>query len=176
MDQERISTSEGTPTPKSKKSSEILSELTLRHARNSDYIFILSNYQKSFRNSQFAGIIRNNQYYSVMKNTLDDLLARGARCVIACDKLDSDNLVGFILFETTNTVPVIHYLFVKPDFRENGIAGYLLHSAAPEFEPFLYTHKTSHSKKFQSGYFSPVIARRKNLLPIYHPLDNKDNI
>ena len=151
---------------------EIIQELTLRPMQESDYIFVLSNYQKSFRNSEFAGVIRNNKYYSVMKNTLDDLLMRGSKVLLACDKLDPDNLVGFILYEPTGIVPVVHYLFVKPDFRGNHIAKWLL-STVTDNNIYLYTHKTSYIKKFRKGFFSPVIARRKNLLPVYHPLEKE---
>lgn len=147
--------------------SGLLEELTVRPAVSKDYNFILASWAHSFRSSPWAGTISNHKYHAVMKDTIDRLFERGMVLLVACNKSDPDQLLGFVAFEKSkDNVYVVHYLFTKPDFREAGVARMLLdHIRLPE--RFIFTHCTFHSKFFSGGTLAPGIARRKNLEPVY---------
>lgn len=148
---------------------ERLSDLCApRLAGEQDYNFILANWSKSFRSSPWAGTVRNNHYHSSMKNTIDDLIERGMLLVVLCSLEDSDQLLGFIAYEVSSTVPVVHYLFIKPDFRGHKLTKKLLNHINAS-ECFIYTHRTIDCNKLNNAHHVALLARRKELEPVYKP-------
>lgn len=137
----------------------LISLLEVRPMKSSDYNFVLSNWQSSFRTSWYAGVIPNNLYYSVVKTLIDQLINRGMVTMVLCNTEDTDQLLGFISYELdSNNAYILHYIYVKPDFRNMGFAGFLT-KAINLPEKYIYTHRTKFSDRNQ--LFAPEIARRK---------------
>jgi GNAT superfamily N-acetyltransferase len=135
---------------------------------SSDYNCVLSNWSHSFKGSPWAGVCPNNLWHAQMKQTLDQLLSRGAQVIMAVADDDPDQIVGWVCYEKSKSgVSVVHYVFVKDDdFRGHGIASALLDIARQG--DFIYTFRTPDGKHLEKrGTHVPAIGRRKNLEPIY---------
>ncbi len=135
-----------------------------------DYNCVLSDWAKSMKNSEFAGVCPNNEWHRLMKMVLDGVLDRGAEIVVAVSDEDRDHILGWTCYERSlSGVSVVHYVFVKDDFREDhGIGKALLGIAAQGY--FVYTCSTHDARYLTKGRkckFVPGIIRRKNLEPVY---------
>ena len=153
----------------------LLDYVTFREYRPEDYNFILSNWAKSYRSSPYSGPIPNNLYHATLKELVDQLLGRGAYVVLAVSEDDDDQFLGFVCWEQAQALPVVHYVFVKDEFREiHGLGRALLRVATKDGD-FIYTHKTldEGAKRLQKGgTFVKAIACRKNLEPVCQPKRN----
>ena len=125
--------------------------------------FVLETWLTSFRKSPWAGVVPNDLYKPVYLNAIKQLLDRGAMVLCAVNPDKPDHILGWICFErTSDSVPVVHYVFVKPLYRKRGVAKSLFASAG--IDPtarFFYTFKTPAARYFPGGRFEPAIARRQ---------------
>lgn len=148
---------------------KLLDLSVLRQIEPGDYFFIISSFAHSYKRSSWAGTVPANIWHVTAKATVDGLLARGATVLLSVSADDRDQILGWICFETgANKTPVVHYVFVKEEFRKEGIAHQLLTVATKE-GPFLYTHRTDDGNLLTRGkqvLFRPWLARRKNLEPV----------
>ncbi len=123
---------------------------------------ILREWLNSFRNSPWAGVVPNNLYKRVMSETVRQLLARGARVDVACYADKPEMIVGFSCTELTPRDKILHYVFVRSYYRNNGIARALLDQAGlSRGGPFVYTFRTPDSRHFPGGRHMPELARRR---------------
>lgn len=145
-----------------------MSELTLVEADLRDPSqrkFILDGWLKSFKKSAYSGVIPNNRYTEVMTDTILQLLSRGMT-ILLLKGVEIDVFLGFVAFEEAE-IPVLHYIYVKPDFRGEKFGKKLaLAAGLRPSEPFLYTFRTRDSRKFPDGVHCKALACRKNLEPI----------
>ena len=143
-----------------------------RSMYRADYNFVLSSWAHSFKGSQWAGVIPNNEWHASMKNIIDQLASRGMQVIMAVADDDRDQIMGYVAFEKSLAgIPVVHYVFVKDDFRKEGLGKALLGVTGDG--SFIYTFRTEDSQYLDSmGRFVPAIARRKELEPIYHNASN----
>lgn len=151
---------------------KLLDYVSFREYRDGDYNFLLSNWAKSYRGSPYSGPIPNNRYHETMKELVDQLLERGAYVVLAVSQDNDDQFLGFVCWEQAAAAAVVHYVFVKDEFREIHGLGRILLSVATKGQPFVYTHKTldEGAKRLQKGgTFVKAIACRKNLEPVCLP-------
>lgn len=140
----------------------------LRAATDQDRGFWGSNWANSYKYSHWAGIIPNHLYHDVMRVLQDGLLKRGMQVTLAHLPGKPDALMGFVAFELDGPErpPVVHMVYVKDIWRQQGLAGALLDATVGR--KFLYTHRTKDSDRFQRkrgwqvGY-NPEPARRKEL-------------
>jgi hypothetical protein len=133
-----------------------------------DYNCVLSDWAKSYRSSLYAGPCPNHLWHEQMKSVLDGVLDRGAYIVMAVADDDRDHILGWACFERSKCgVSVVHYVFVKDDWREEyGLGRTLLQLCADGF--YIYTCSTKDGSRIsQGGKFVPSIIKRKNLEPIY---------
>lgn len=151
--------------PKSKPS-ELLKVVVYRSLEPEDYNCILSDWAKSYKGSPWAGTVSNNHWHRTVKDTIDSLLSRGASVLLAVADDDTTQILGWVCYEkSASGVFVLHYIFVKDDFRGDGIAPSLLAKAGNE--PCIHTHKTRDCKYLCGlGDYVPAIARRKELEPV----------
>ena len=130
---------------------------------------------RSFRKSPWAGCVLNKDWDSVSRNTIGEILDRGARVVVAVQDLtnsdgvvDARRVMGYSVSEPREAV--LHWLYVKDTYRRLGIGRALLAETLRSFEPEVpsweYTHRTPSSERFfrACGHHlthNPVPARVK---------------
>lgn len=127
-----------------------------------DVALVNDTWSKSFRDSPWAGVIPNNMYHEVTRQTITGLMARGARFIVACRIDDPDQVLGWLCHEDVPGGSAVHYLFVKGPYRRQGLASELLRrlGTPPDARRF-YTHRTRNSGHFPGWTHAPEIARRK---------------
>lgn len=121
--------------------------------------FVYDNWLNDWRQSKYAGVVRNCDYYDATRSVIEDLLGRGARITVA-ENPDGDFL-GFVCFEVKQGRAVIHYRFVKEQYLGHGLEDSLVHSidALPGWFTF-YDYGLAADKNWKHA---PEIARRKSL-------------
>jgi hypothetical protein len=148
-----------------------------RTAEESDMRFVRHSWVESYRCSHYAGMVHMENYFRVYHEVLTKLLDRdGAKVIVAFNEHQPTQIFGFCCHEEGFTKPLIHYCYVKEDFRQlpkkdesfkEGIATMLLRECgAPPKEPFYYTFKTGIWAKlsrwgapFSGGIYKPLMAR-----------------
>jgi hypothetical protein len=139
-------------------------EWPTRLAREEDVPFILSTWLSSYRDSPWAGVIPNNKYQDVYGEAVSQLISRGSTLTVVHSPMDENHLLGWACTEKTRkSEPVVHFVFVKPDLRRNGIATAALAKAGVDHrQHFAYTFRTRDAAYFDGGMYAPMIARRKS--------------
>jgi GNAT superfamily N-acetyltransferase len=88
---------------------------------DSDRNFVRSAWLKSYR--ALCEWAPREEYFALHHDVVEGLVERAtARTVVACDKDDEDNLLGFACGEPHQTRPLLHWCYVKSAFRHHGIA------------------------------------------------------
>lgn len=138
------------------------SEVILRDVEVEDINFIMSSWKKSWRTSPWAGVIRNDQYYTVMRDTIDGLVGRGAEFKVACLASRPERILGWCCSERLpDGLCCIHYVYVKDPYLRMGIGEQLVNDAAGT-KPGLYTFRTRQVAEACTGWrHAPEVARRR---------------
>lgn len=118
-------------------------EISIREFNANDLNFILSKWLKNYKfSSRFAKNIKPDIYYKWHHLILDNIMARPSCTILIANPTDEPDVnLGFICYETTDT-KVIHYAFVKPEFRNFGIGKRLFHQAMGDKTVGYFTHWT----------------------------------
>jgi len=136
-------------------------EVEFRPVEPSEIGFVLDSWIKSYRQSDWAGVVPNHLFFSVMRETIGGLIARGAKLVGASV---AGRLLGYVCYEHKGEdTAVLHYVYVKDPFRRKGLGKRLVSMAVGDRENCLYTARTRHSKFVARGAYAPEVARRKVL-------------
>lgn len=85
-----------------------------------DLPFIIDSWMKSYRNSEFAHLLTNEQYYEFHRPVVENLLKRSLVSVL-CDPHDSSHIYGYVVYEFINSVFTIHYVYIKSIYRKLGL-------------------------------------------------------
>lgn len=133
--------------------------------RAADLTYIRESWINSFKVSPWAGTVPNNLVDEVYTAAIDQLLARGSKLITIRNAANPELLIAWACYELSNRgEAILHFVFVKPAYRRNGISKalvqYLL-DAAGDFRYFI-THRTSNSKFLKGWTHRPEIARRKD--------------
>jgi len=133
--------------------------MLIREMEAKDFNFVIDSWLKSFRTSPWAGVVPNNQYYSLYMGVIEQLIVGGATIYVAEDE---DKLLGFICCSVTDDgFGVIHYIYVKKNYRHWDVLPSLLDKVLG-ITPGFYTFRTHNIYKLLPGWkFAPEIARRK---------------
>jgi hypothetical protein len=116
----------------------------------------------TYRNSPWAGTVPNTHYRETQMSTIEHLLGRGSKILVASNAERPEQVVGWICFEDSSRGDrVVHYLFTNAPFTKRGVATALL-AAAEVPSNFTYTHRTPGSACWPRAKHNPGIARRKN--------------
>jgi GNAT superfamily N-acetyltransferase len=127
---------------------------TVEPATPDEYACVIDYWVRNFRNSPWAGCIANDQYAIAARATARALISRGARAWVV---RRSGRVAGFAVVEGT----LLHYLYVKPNYRKVGVGG-ALRGFALRSGVKTYTHKTpAHSFLDRHFVWDPVPARIK---------------
>jgi hypothetical protein len=136
---------------------------------------VVAMWSASYKKSHYAGMIWHEDWAAVMHPQISRVLNRpNIRTVIAYDADDKDFIYGFISADTTESVPVVYYVYVKEPYRKQGIARRLFKAIGVDpTRRFVYTSKTGIvaelAHKIPSARFNnnearyPKEARRKPL-------------
>lgn len=129
--------------------SEILSELKFGEAHPEEYALVFDSWSRSFQKSPWAGCIPNHLYAQVSRQASAEIIDRGAFVLVAYVELPDlpRRVVGYAVMEPG----VLHWLFVKHDYRGLGIGKALLSHVTAGFSmdpPWTYTYRTRASQNF----------------------------
>ena len=128
-----------------------------------EYSLVFDSWARSFRKSPWAGCIPNHLYDQVSRACIGELLNRSKVIVVARTHdhegkpLPARRVMGYSVSEPG----VLHWLYVKDDYRGQGVGRALLDVTTNGWEQFVYTHRTRASQKFlgQRFHWDPVLAR-----------------
>lgn len=88
-----------------------------------DRAFIVATWSASYKKMHTAGLIHADDWATIMHPQLEKVLDRdGARALIACEKSDPGYFYGWIAGDTSESTPVVFYVYVKAPYRRSGIA------------------------------------------------------
>jgi hypothetical protein len=93
----------------------------VRDARDADFAFIVDAWCRSFEHSPAVKGADREAYRTEMVRMVRSVMGR-ATTRVACDHEDDDVLLGFATFSG----PVLHYVYVRKDFRQMGIVRAML--------------------------------------------------
>lgn len=100
----------------------------IRPPTDQDIPFIFNSWLKSFRETGFlCNPVSNTIYFDSHHKLIQKILKR-ATVFIACDERYPDQIFGYIVAEKIDGVFVLHYVYVKHNFRKSGIAKTLLNA------------------------------------------------
>mgnify|MGYP000734099617 CR=1 FL=1 len=139
--------------------------------------FIRHSWVESFRNSHYAGMVSMEDYFKVYHTVVKKIFGReGAHLLVAFNPPHPSQIFGFCCYETGFQLPLIHYIYVKEDFRrlpskddtfKEGIATMLIkESGIDPKKHYYHTFKTGVWAKlskrygpFSGGVFRPQLGR-----------------
>jgi hypothetical protein len=133
----------------------------IRPAKKEDVAFLLDSWMKSWRVNKFSGCIPNNEFYSVTRNNIENLVARGSKFRVAVLDKDEDAILGWICYEKLKSGDdCVHYMYVKDPYLKMGIGNKLADEVASTgFFSYHFHQVTDFFRKFK---WAPEIARRKD--------------
>lgn len=102
-------------------------QIKLRVYRPSDKAFLYSTFLRGvYYGSEFYSLIEKESFFKHYEHVLDGLVKRPSTMVsIACLEDEPDVILGYAIYSTS--APVLHWVFVKDNFRKQGVAKQLLH-------------------------------------------------
>lgn len=139
--------------------------MTIEPPRADEFAFIFDSWARSFRKSPWAGCVPNHLWDQVSRECAKGLLDRGARVLVAVTPIegrpDERRVMGYSISEPGRKI--LHWLYVKEDFRDMGVGAALLEATCPGDEEWIYTHRTKAASRFLGPRFrwDSVPARTK---------------
>ena len=107
-------------------------EILLRAPTNQDGSFIIDSWVREAREHYPANLVDKSLFYNEEKEIVKVLISKSL-ILIACNPEDPEQIYGYMVFEKVADIPIIHFLYVKLLFRENGIARHLINSVFEDF-------------------------------------------
>ena len=90
-----------------------------RTPNSKDIPFIYSTWLKSYRNSDIAKNLSNDTYYHHHRNIVNEILTKdNVAITVICDETDHDQIYGYVVAEILAGSFIIHYVYVKYNFRK----------------------------------------------------------
>ncbi len=124
-----------------------------------DMPLINDSWLNDWRVSRYAGIIPNNLYYDVTRTVIEELIARGARIVVAEHR---GEILGWACGEVKDEKKVLHYLYCKDPFIGKGVEERLI-SELPGAAPGWFTFALERFIEDRNWTHAPEMARRQRL-------------
>jgi hypothetical protein len=127
--------------------------ISIRPHTPGDEAFIFATWLRSYRHSSdFAKPISNSVFFPLHHAVIQRILDRSStRVSVACSSSSPDTVLGYLVTEDF-VRPVIHFAYVKRDFRRQGILTLLLKEAGLEPNRCFYTHRTHTASHFEKLY------------------------
>lgn len=113
--------------------------------------FVFDSWSRSFRKSPYAGCVPNSMWESVSRASMNEIVDRGAQVRVATVDLPDGTrrVMGYIVAEPQ--YKVIHWIYVKKDYRRKGIGWNLIRAVAAgeglreRLAGWSYSHRTNAS-------------------------------
>lgn len=132
----------------------------IRALIDSDLPFIFNSWLKAFRNSKFAAEINQNIYFSEHHKLIERLLKRGKTLVVGAAG-DPATVYGYINYEEVQGIFVLHFAYIKHDFRTLGLFKELMKATKHDFSGAgMFTHKLKSASILEHKWnllYSPYI-------------------
>lgn len=106
---------------------EILDQVHLRMMTKDDENFIYSSWLKSNKDAIPAKYMHAGTYFVEHKKIIEDKMSN-SYILILCDNDDDTQIYGFIVVEDPF---VVHFLYVKYNYRQWGLGRHMLTAAVP---------------------------------------------
>ncbi len=132
-----------------------------------EWPLIFDSWARSFQKSPWSGCVPNHKWDEVSRAGISEILARRGTRVTVCYVEISPGVrrvMGYSVAEPDRQI--LHWLFVKRDYRKTGVGTALLVRATEDWDtrkPCTYTFRTRASEGFLRGLctWDPVPARVK---------------
>jgi GNAT superfamily N-acetyltransferase len=126
--------------------------IKIREVMHGDEAFIFSSWIKSYRDSiKELGIlrpIRPDIYYSGQHIKIEEIIKRGATILIASEEEDPTQIYGWVCFEGMPPDAILHFVYVKANFRRMGLGSTLINEAI-KGSPAFFTHDSIYADYFK---------------------------
>lgn len=125
---------------------------------------IYDSWARSFRKSPYAGCVPNHLWDQTSRACISEILMRGARVIVLVTPVEGSDVRRVIGYSVSEP-GVLHWLYVKDDYRGQGFGRQLLAETVKPWpgSRWYYTHRTNASVNFLGRYFTwdPLPARMK---------------
>lgn len=112
---------------------------------DSDIPFIFNSWLKAYRNAKAVCEVNQTIYFNEHHKLIEKLLGRGTTLVIGAAG-DPATVYGYINYEHVQGLFVLHFAYIKHDFRTLGLFKELMKSTQNDFATLgCYTHKLKSS-------------------------------
>lgn len=128
--------------------SEILQQIDIREAEESDHAFIFSTWLRCYKHeSAFAKPIAPKVFFARHHKVVERILAYKETRILVCSPKDDDHtILGYLVYTDAKPKPVVQFCYVKMPFRKLGVAKALWNEALIVPEYSLYTHRMDDMK------------------------------
>ena len=141
-----------------------------RRAAEHDRRFVVYSWVKALKFEYSGGLIQMEDWREVMTSQLAKILSRpGVEVWVAYCPTETDHvadLYGWLAVEHGHRLPLVHFMFVKTNYRGEGFARGLCAAAGFDPErPLLHTCMTAtvrsmrQAGKLKNARWNPLIAR-----------------
>lgn len=122
------------------------SPLTFRPYASTDIPFIHSSWGESYyKGGSYIRHLSPQEFHATHRPIRECFFMRPTATTIVCVATsDPNTILGWVALEKPAESPgtIIHYVYVKESFREEGIATSLVEAACEFGSPIMFTHKT----------------------------------
>ena len=107
---------------------EVVGLVSFRPAAETDHSFIFATWLRGlYYGNAFFRQIDKEEFFPVYSRTIQNLIFKPtAEIKIACLKDEPDTILGYSLYEELPPLSILHWVFVKPEWRKVGIAQALM--------------------------------------------------
>lgn len=134
--------------------------VALRNCNHGDINFVYSSWLRSLRQgSAYYRSIPHKIYFKAHEASIKNTLTESS-VVIASPVSEPEIIVGYLVWEDrSDRYVVLHYCYVKKEFRRMGLATHMINSIAGDRD-LIATHYTD---KFRNVHFNPYFFKQEYL-------------
>lgn len=144
-------------------------DLHIRLANPNDIAFIYATWLNNYHyDSALGKECKDSIFFREYREVIDHILgSNDTKVAVASLQNDEATIFGYMVYESGPT-PCIHYVFIKENFRELGIAKQLFKFfSTNQSIKHIYSHKTSYVadilKKYPQLTYNPFILFTKGV-------------
>lgn len=146
--------------------------VTYRPGSADDLNLVYSSWLKEYRRSKATRFIPDELYFTYQKNLIDHILQHSSATII-CDPEDPKFIYGYIIFQYLNDHLLIHWMYIKNNFREFGLARDLITHLEPHAKTkTIYISHLSKILTQSANQHSPSYNPTKDLFKTYQLIHN----